>query len=49
MKANAPKGMIEGWRKSVADKSGFPDTSAASAELDSLNGDEVEYGVAGAM
>lgn len=41
-KANAPNGMIEGWRKSVADESDFPDTSAASAELDSRNGDEVD-------
>ena len=42
LKANAPKGMIEGWRKSVADKSGYPDTSAASAELDSRDGDEAD-------
>lgn len=34
--------MIEGWRMSVADNSDFADTSAASAELDSRDEDEVD-------
>lgn len=41
-KANAPNEMIEGWRMSLADDSDFPHSSAASAELDSRDGDEAD-------
>ena len=48
-KVNAPTGMIEGWRMSSAAKSDFPDTSAASAEFNSWNGDEVDVKGSGAL
>ena len=41
-KANAPNEMIQGWRMSLADDSDFPHSSAASAELDSRDGDEAD-------
>lgn len=48
-KADALREMIEGWRMSVADESDFPDTKAASAELDSRMETRSISGVAGAL
>jgi hypothetical protein len=39
-KADNSKGMIEGWRMSL--ESDYPDTIAASAELDSRDGDDAD-------
>lgn len=39
-RADAPKGMIEGWRESIPAVSEIPDTSAASPELDSQDRDD---------
>jgi len=41
-KAHAPKAMIEGWRQSIPAVSDIPNTSAASPELDSQDGDEAD-------
>lgn len=41
-KADAPKGMIESWRKSIPDASGITDTSEVSPEPDSQDGDQAD-------